>query len=104
MDIHQARTETVQEIIAKMDAHQERMGASTNAWRKEPTACQEGMEACLESKEPSSVEIEPVAVHEEVPEENAAVKTVKSTEEAVWGPASRRSAQPTAAETDPGHW
>jgi hypothetical protein len=34
MDIHQARTEGIQEeIIAKMDAHQERMGASVNAWR-----------------------------------------------------------------------
>jgi hypothetical protein len=48
------------------------------AWRKEPTACQEEMEDCLESKEPTSVEIEPVAVHEEVPEENAAVKTVRA--------------------------
>jgi hypothetical protein len=31
-----------------MDAHQERMEASMNAWRKETTACQETMEAaCL---------------------------------------------------------
>jgi hypothetical protein len=33
MVIHQARTEAIQEqIIAKMDTHQERMGASMNAW------------------------------------------------------------------------
>jgi hypothetical protein len=33
MDIHQAQPEAVQEeIIAKMDAHQERTGASMNAW------------------------------------------------------------------------
>jgi hypothetical protein len=56
MDIQQARTEVNQEeIIAKRDAHQERMGASVNAWQKE-TAFQEVMEACQESKEPSAVE------------------------------------------------
>jgi hypothetical protein len=56
-----------------MDTHQERMGASMNAWWKETTACQEATEACLEeagvcleSKVPTSVEIESVAVHEEV--------------------------------------
>jgi hypothetical protein len=54
MDIHQARTEAVQEeMITKMDAHQEWMGASMNAWRKEGTACQEATGACLESKEQS---------------------------------------------------
>jgi hypothetical protein len=38
-------TEAIQEeIVAKMDTHQERMGASVNAWWKEMT------EACLESK------------------------------------------------------
>jgi hypothetical protein len=35
MDIHQARTGGVQEkIIPKLDANQERMTASVNAWRK----------------------------------------------------------------------
>jgi hypothetical protein len=48
MGIHQTRREAIQEIIAKMDAHQERMKASMNAWRKKTTACQEVMEACLE--------------------------------------------------------
>jgi hypothetical protein len=38
-------------------------------------ACKESMEACLESKEPTSGEIEPVAVHEEVLKEEVAVKT-----------------------------
>jgi hypothetical protein len=38
-------------------------------------ACLEKTEACLESKEPTSLEIEPVAVHEDVPKEEAAVKT-----------------------------
>jgi hypothetical protein len=42
MDTHQARTEAIQkEIVAQMNAHQERMGASVNAWRNETTACQE---------------------------------------------------------------
>jgi hypothetical protein len=76
MDIHQTRTETVQEeIIAKMNAHQERLGGSINAWRKDTTACQEATEACLESKEPTSLKVESIAVHEEVPKEEAAVET-----------------------------
>jgi hypothetical protein len=50
MDIHLAQPEVVQEeIIVKMDTHQERMGASINAWQKETTVCQVAMEACLES-------------------------------------------------------
>jgi hypothetical protein len=47
-------------------------------WRKEMTACQEATEASLESKEPTSVEIQPVVVHEEVPKAQAAVKTVRA--------------------------
>jgi hypothetical protein len=47
---HQARTDVIQEeIISKMNAHQERTGASVNAWQKERMAC-------LESKEPTSVD------------------------------------------------
>jgi hypothetical protein len=39
MDIHQARTEAIQEeIIAKWDTYKERMGASENAWWKETAA------------------------------------------------------------------
>jgi hypothetical protein len=41
MDIHQDRTQAIQEeIITKMDAQQERMEVSINAW-------QEAVEACL---------------------------------------------------------
>jgi hypothetical protein len=48
IDIHQDRTEAIQEeIITKMDAHQERMEISINAWQKETIAWQEAMEACL---------------------------------------------------------
>jgi hypothetical protein len=39
------------------------------------------MDICLESKEPISVEIESIAVHEEVPNEKAAVKTVRALKE-----------------------
>jgi hypothetical protein len=39
------------------------------------------MEACLESKEPTSVEIESVAVHDEVPKEEAITKTVRALKE-----------------------
>jgi hypothetical protein len=45
-------------------------------WRKETTACQEATEACLRNKESSSLEVEPVAVHEEVPKEETAVKPI----------------------------
>jgi hypothetical protein len=76
MDTHQARPEVTQEeIIAKMDAHQERMGANMNVWQKETLACQEAMEACLESKEPTMLDVGFVAVHEEVPKEEATVET-----------------------------
>jgi hypothetical protein len=85
-----------------MDAHQERMGASVNAWRKETKACREATEPCLERKtrletaqEPTEAEIktclvgveamdleknpeekEIVAEQRHVPKEEAAVKTV----------------------------
>jgi hypothetical protein len=52
------------------------MGASVNAGRKEMMACQEATEALLENKEPTSMEIESVAVHGEVPKEENAVRTV----------------------------
>jgi hypothetical protein len=39
MDIHQARTEDIQEVIAKMDAHQERMEGNMNARREGNKAC-----------------------------------------------------------------
>jgi hypothetical protein len=83
MDVHQARTEAIQEeIMAKMDTRQEGMRASMNAWRKETMACQEVTEACLESKEPTSLEKkECVVVHEEVPKEEATVKTVRALKE-----------------------
>jgi hypothetical protein len=39
------------------------------------TTSQEATEACLEGKEPASLEAESVAVHEEVPKEEAALET-----------------------------
>jgi hypothetical protein len=48
---------------------------------KRDAACQEAREFCLESKEPTSVETESVAGHEEVPKEEAAVKTVRTLKE-----------------------
>jgi hypothetical protein len=50
MDIRQAR---------KMYGHQERMGARMNCRRKDLTACQEATEACLKSKDPTSVGLSP---------------------------------------------
>jgi hypothetical protein len=45
------------------------MGASVNTWQKKMTACREVIQACLESKEPTSVETDSVAVHEVVPKQ-----------------------------------
>jgi hypothetical protein len=65
-------------MTAKMDAHQERVGASVNAWRKETTACQVATDASPESKEPTSVEIKSDSEHQEVPKDEDAAKTVKA--------------------------
>jgi hypothetical protein len=54
-----------------MDDNQERMEASVNAWRKETTVCQKAMETCLESKEPTPVEIESIVEHEALHKEEA---------------------------------
>jgi hypothetical protein len=37
--------------------------------KKEMTSCQVATEVCLEGKEPTSLEIDSVAVHEEIPRE-----------------------------------
>jgi hypothetical protein len=63
--------------IDKMDAWLEEM----KAWRKEKTVCQEAPEVCLKSKEPTSVEVESGEMHEEVPKEEAATKTVRAPKE-----------------------
>jgi uncharacterized protein (DUF3084 family) len=68
MNVGQERT------VAEMDAYL----AEMRAWRKEATACQEETEACLDGREPTSMEMESVAVHEEVPKEEAAVKPVRA--------------------------
>jgi hypothetical protein len=72
-------------------------------------ANQEAMKACLGKMVAMDFEANPekkksVVVHEEVPKEEATVKTVRALKEAVWGPASNCRVPPTAAETDPGQW
>jgi hypothetical protein len=52
--------------------------AEMRALQKETTACKEAPEACLESKEPASLQIESEAEHEEVPKQEAAVKPVRA--------------------------
>jgi hypothetical protein len=89
-----------------MDAHQERMEASMNAWQKETLACQEATEACQEKAKTGQEEVEAVVdvfeerfyqmdttdleanqenldtvvEHQEVPKEEAAVKTLGALE------------------------
>jgi hypothetical protein len=62
-------------MLARMDASHKKMTAwltDTNDNREEMMACQETMEACLECKEPASVEMKPEVADEEVPLEDAA--------------------------------
>jgi hypothetical protein len=69
---------TLKEMLTKINANQEKIDAciaEMGVWQKETMACQEAMDACLESKEPTSLEVESKAEHEEVPMEGAAVKT-----------------------------
>jgi hypothetical protein len=56
-----------------MDAKLKLNIAEIRAWQNE-MACQEATEACVESKEPTSMETELVAVYEEVPKEETAVE------------------------------
>jgi hypothetical protein len=57
VDIHQTRTEAIQEeIIAKMGAHRETMEANINVWQEGNKACVRQTEVCLERKEPTPVE------------------------------------------------
>jgi hypothetical protein len=67
-------------VQKKMDRHQENM----EAWivdkmdgQKETMACKEMMEAYLECKEPTSMDMESEAEHREVPEEDPIVKPVE---------------------------
>jgi hypothetical protein len=59
----------------KMDP---KMGANLKEIIAEMMAFQEVTEVCLESKEPTPVEIVFLAVHEEALKEEAAVKTVRA--------------------------
>jgi hypothetical protein len=58
--------------------------AEMRVWRKETTACQEVMEACLESKQPTSLEIESKKEHDEVHKGQAAVETFGALKEWYW--------------------
>jgi hypothetical protein len=58
----------LQEMMARMDAWLTDMKEN----REETMACQVSMEACLECKEPASVEMKPEVADEEVPLEDAA--------------------------------
>jgi hypothetical protein len=62
------------------------------------------MEAYLERKEPTPVEMVNVAEHPDVPNEGAKVETVGALEDLYGEPESSRMAPPTAEETDPGLW
>jgi hypothetical protein len=61
----------IEKYEAKMDVWLEEM----RAWRKDTMACQEARDACLESKEPNSMEVESKVEREEVPKEKATVET-----------------------------
>jgi hypothetical protein len=62
------------------------------------------LDACLEEMEANPGEQKSIAVHEEVPKEEATAETVGSTEEAAWGSEPSCRAPPKAEEKDLGHW
>jgi hypothetical protein len=81
---------SIETMDSKIDASQERMmakldacQAKMDAWleemkdsRKETTNCQEAMEACRETMEVNSGDLQSLAVHQEVPKEEAAVEII----------------------------
>jgi hypothetical protein len=84
MKTNQAKTDiNLKEMRKEIKSGQAEMRSIVNAWlsdlkinREETMACQETMEACLECKEPASVEIKPEVADEEVPKEDAVVMPV----------------------------
>jgi hypothetical protein len=69
---------TCQEVT---EACLEKMKAEIVAELKDVKACLQEAGACLESKVPSSMDLESIVVHEEVPKEEAAVETVRALRE-----------------------
>jgi hypothetical protein len=75
MKAYQEETKT---LVLRMDMHQQKTDAwiaDMRAWRKEITACQEATEAYPARVEASPEEKESVAEHQEVPMEEATVKS-----------------------------
>jgi hypothetical protein len=70
--------EMMENMDSRLDANLKKIIVEMRVWRKEMTACQEATEACLESKEPTSVEIGSESLHEDVPKDEASVKTVRA--------------------------
>jgi hypothetical protein len=74
--------EDIETNQARMDAHHEKLMTilKTGKEKIEATreACLEKMEGCLESKEPTSLEVESIAAHEEVTKEEAMVEIVRA--------------------------
>jgi protease II len=58
-----SHTIKIEQMMASLLAMQEEMLAEMKDWQKEPTSSPEAIEACLESKEPTSVQFESVAEH-----------------------------------------
>jgi hypothetical protein len=59
--------------------------AEMRTWQKGTMACQEVTEACLESKEPASVQIESESEHQEALKEEVAVETLGAPKERYGG-------------------
>jgi hypothetical protein len=78
----------MERLLAMMDAIQEKMNATLKeiiedmrAWRKEMMSDQEATEAYPEKMVANPDEVKSVAVHEEVPKEEAAVETFQALKE-----------------------
>jgi hypothetical protein len=76
---NQAKAETNQQMKAKMDSHHEKLMMIMKAGKKKTEAiretCLENTEACLESKQPTSMEVESETKQQYVHKEEAAMET-----------------------------
>jgi hypothetical protein len=65
-------------MLAKMETNQQKMDATHERTMAKMDAQLEKMEACVEIKEPTSLEVGSEAVHDGVPKKDAAVKLVEA--------------------------
>jgi uncharacterized FlaG/YvyC family protein len=92
----------------KMGDWQEEMKAQVGSLTSRIDANQKEMkamlDASLEKMGVNPAEMQSVAVHQEVPKEEATMETIRALKDVAWRLVSSLRAPPTAKEMDPGRW